>query len=182
MNTTNIRAWGYDGSALQVDTATGALVGAWVPISGEAGERLDFPTPAELCRCCGRALLTSGSRYSIWFCDTCQPSVRALNQAAGRCVIPRGRHTFCNGIGTTPANQWQAEDIDRFVDDTRGLWDAMQLLERWAAEIVRRNCTELGLDVRPQVPLPTYLDRVQHDARISGLDAFSQMLDWWAAQ
>ncbi|MBK5288397.1 MAG: hypothetical protein JJE46_08015 [Acidimicrobiia bacterium] len=182
MPTPTIRAWGYDGSALQVDTATGKVVGAWVPIPGEAELRLDFPTPAELCRGCGRVLLTSGSKFSIWFCATCEPQVTDLNAAAGRCVIPRGRHTLCNGIGTTPAHQWQTEDVHRFVHDFRGLWDSMQLLECWAAEIVRRNCVALGLDAPRAVALSTYLDRVRHDDGIADIDAFVRMLDWWAEQ
>ena len=179
MHTATLREWGYDGSALNVDTATGAVVGAWVPIPGKAEPRLDFLTPAELCRCCGRVLLVSGSKFSIWFCDECRLPVHDLNAAMGRCLIPLGRHTFCNGIGTVRVRDQRQGDVERFVDDLRGLWASMDALDRWADEIVRRNCVALGLDARPAVSLATYLDRVQDDG-VPKAEAFAQLLDWWA--
>lgn len=59
--------------------------------------RYDYNTYAELCRCCGLVLLKSGNRYSVWFCEPCKEAVVALNRAAGRCLIPIGRHSIMNG-------------------------------------------------------------------------------------
>lgn len=181
MNTTSLEFWGYDGSGLHVDVATGAVVGEWAPIPGRAETRLDFLLPAELCRCCARVLLTSGSKFSIWFCDPCRDRARDLNAAAGRCVIPQGRHTLVNGVGLKPARQWKGDDLERFVDDARSVWDSMGLTERWAHEIVRRNCAALGLEAQPTVALGEYLDAA-HDNGIAQREAFAQMLEWWAGQ
>jgi hypothetical protein len=181
MNAPTLRARGFEGSALRVDTGSGAVIGRWVAIPDEAEPRLDFQTPAELCRCCGRILLLSGSKFSIWFCDECKERVRALNSASGRCVIPLGRHTFCNGIGTESPRLWKHGDVERFVNNCRGLWESMGVLDRWADEVVHRNCVALGLDTRPTVLLSSYLVAV----KVSGIrkpEAFTQMLDWWASQ
>ena len=60
----------------------------------------DFNTYAELCRCCGLVLLRSGSRFSIWFCTQCLEAIKALNRSAGRSLVPIGRHSFMNGVGS----------------------------------------------------------------------------------
>jgi len=46
-------------------------------LAGSAGHSspLDFNKVAELCRCCGMALLTCGTPWSTWFCWDCRDQV-----------------------------------------------------------------------------------------------------------
>lgn len=151
---------GWDGSRVRVNTASGALVGQWQPSDlGVSYARLDFATPVELCHCCGEELLASGSRWSVWFCGECAALVKALNERAGACVIPIGRHSLMNGASLTGgASEVQ---IDDFVVQVRGMSEAIDRLLRWANEIVRRNCAAASLDGTPDVPLSEYLVAVR---------------------
>ncbi|MBM3675196.1 MAG: hypothetical protein FJW88_09645 [Actinobacteria bacterium] len=181
MTARSITYWGHDGSALRVDTTTGEVLGEWVPIPGEAETRLDFPLPAEPCRCCGRELRSSGHKFAVWFCAECKERAATFNADVGRCVVPLGRHTLMAGVGTKPARKWRRADVERFVDDVRGLFALIELLEEWAPEIVRRNCVALGLDREREILLVDYLDAVAEDG-IPKADAFAQLLDWMASR
>lgn len=173
---------GFDGSAVQVEPTTGRVVGEWLPVGTLGGklDSLDFPTPAELCRCCGQELLQSGSRWSVWFCSECKGRVRTLNERAGTCVIPIGRHSMMNGVFIPGGRIPEFVEIEGFTLKVRGLSWEMERLAEWAAEIVRRNCVAGGLIGRALVPLSEYLE-VLRAAGLARKDAFAAMLEWWRA-
>jgi hypothetical protein len=181
MDATSLEVHGYDGSSLCIDAATGTVIGDWVPIPGKAETRLDFLPPAELCRCCARELLRSGSRFSVWFCARCAPMVRELNAQAGRCVIPIGRHTIMNGVGTKPAREWHREDIEDFFTGAQGLFHAIERLEGWVPVIVRAQCEHIAGGAGDQFTLGRYLDLVA-ERGIASAEAFELMLGWWSSR
>ena len=39
----------------------------------------------------------------VWFCRECLYRVKDLNNGAGRCVVPIGRHSLMNGVFYKPA-------------------------------------------------------------------------------
>jgi hypothetical protein len=115
---------------------------------------------AELCYCCGLVLLRSGSKFSPFFCEPCASSVNAVNQSAGQCLIPRGRHSFMNGISGDPDHFQTDEAIRELADQFTGMISQITALEAWAAEVVDANLATLGFDRGGDVALVEYLDRV----------------------
>lgn len=171
---------GFKSTDLAIDTARGEMVGNWVPVDPRRKIALDFDLPAELCRCCGQQLLMSGTRWSVWFCDSCKRRVVALNHRAGACVIPIGRHSLMNGVFGDAKLATDRARIAGIALSLRKLFEAMDDVGEWGQEIVRRNCARLGLDHEARVPLGDYLDAVKK-ARLSRAEAFRQMLAWSGA-
>jgi hypothetical protein len=58
----------------------------------------DFNQDLELCYCCGAVEISSGTKWSVFYCRSCQRRVLRLNALCGRCVIPIGRHSLQNQI------------------------------------------------------------------------------------
>ena len=48
----------------------------------------DFNKRVELCYCCGKVLLKSGSKWNFFFCDECRQMVKEFNWECGRSIIP----------------------------------------------------------------------------------------------
>jgi hypothetical protein len=117
----------------------------------------DHNTYAELCRCCGLELLPSGSKWSVWFCEPCKTSVRDLNKAAGRCVIPIGRHSMMNGVAATGAQLATDDAIDAFTRRLTTFVERIDFLDAHACAAVERNLLALGFGVEHDVPLADYL-------------------------
>jgi hypothetical protein len=135
--------------------------------------RFDFNSAFQLCVCCGLEALPSGSRWSVWFCDSCRRRVRKLNDLAGRCVVPIGRHSLMNGV-TVSTDRGEAalaascDQLISFLQSTQGI-------SAWGRGVVRSNLEALygpgGGDVR--------LARYLVDADRSGLNkeaAFRNLL------
>ena len=93
----------FDVSGITIDPRTGKIDDSAVLIHKGA---LDFPTAAELCRCCGLELLQSGCKWSVWFCNDCKPRVLKLNQSVGAWVIPIRRHSLMHGLSYSPPTRW----------------------------------------------------------------------------
>ena len=167
----------FDVSGFLVHPGSGAVDGSWVELQEGAGDRLDHQTVAELCRSCGVELLASGSRWSVWFCSECKDRVRDLNDRVGECVIPIGRHSMMNGVAL-PGDQARDEDeVAAFVDKLQGFFETTTRLSDWAAEIIRRNCTRVGIADRDAVPIGEYLQAV---SQLNREAAFEEMKVWWA--
>lgn len=113
----------------------------------------DFPKAVELCRCCGRAVLRSGSRWSVWFCSTCKPPIACVNQVCNYHLLPIGRHSIMAGtFATSPAQ------IPGFAAGLRSWISRVELLEEFAAAAVLDNLKliEATTDA-PDVSLVDYL-------------------------
>lgn len=111
----------------------------------------DFNTAAELCRLCASALLRSGHRYSVWFCDACAKAVRGRNDALGKSVIPIGRHSIHAGktvraSGSKAERETQAAELATLM---RGLPERIEATEQWRARCVRAVVAEAGHSARP---------------------------------
>lgn len=135
----------------------------------------DFNWYAEVCRCCGLVLLPSGSKFSCWFCGPCDAAVWALNQSAGRCVIPVGRHSFMNGIFGNGAQLRTEVAAIAFADQLMTFFGSMNGVETWASTILQRNLTMLGFDTNRDTQLAEYLDAVEKSS-LSSAAAFEAMV------
>ena len=114
----------------------------------------DISQAKELCRTCGLVALRSGSRWSVWLCDTCKPLAIELNTGVGRVIVPIGPHSLMHGVAYRPDGE---HDADTFADDLRGLFSAQDRLDSWAGEIVGDNLAALGVPPRTDVALDDYL-------------------------
>jgi hypothetical protein len=147
----------------------------------------DFNEQIRLCDCCGRFLLPSGRRWSIWFCGPCKERVILLNQEFGFPLIPLGRHSLVNGLGLSggPGRTPPSDDqIERFAEALGGLFDRMTILnDEWKPAHLRSELVRLGLltghegeaphdggGPGPSVRLMDYLTRVAEEDRTTGVD------------
>lgn len=143
----------------------------WKPIDG-----YDFPIAAELCRCCGRVLVGSGSKYSVWFCDACLELVRGLNAQLGIAIIPIGRHSFHSGLGLS-ASDTQNGNVAAFVLRVRSWSERLHRVDAWNGSAVRFNRATLGLG-NDDVLLMRYLETLQRSgsAELAPEEAFGRMV------
>ena len=134
----------------------------------------DYNERARLCDCCGRYVLRSGSRWSVWFCEACKERVRLLNQEFGFALIPIGRHSLMHGFGLQ--GEPDEAQIARFVERFGDLARRMDVLHNdWKPEHLREELERLGLiakgEASPQeIPLATYLGAVAEEDRTSTVD------------
>lgn len=135
----------------------------------------DYNTYAELCRCCGLVLLASGSRYSVWFCQTCRPLVVALNRASGRCVVPIGRHSIMNGVRIRAGQLQSPVVVEGFVNNIRSLFASIGGLEGYARGVVARNLVDLGFEPGRNVYLGKYLWTVRR-SHLTPQDGFAELV------
>jgi hypothetical protein len=135
----------------------------------------DHNTVAELCRCCAIELLGSGSKWSVWFCRPCLTRVRGLNERAGRCVVPIGRHSLMNGIGYRLDGRRDDEAaLLAFGDQLQTFLRATEGTEGWRRRVVRRNLVLFGLGEAIGVPVNRYLLKARR-AGLSREDAFERL-------
>lgn len=136
----------------------------------------DFNERASLCRCCGREVLSSGSRWQVWFCDTCSHDVKELHNRLGGWVIPIGRHSMMHGISIKGGDVDDDKGTKEFVNASRSLFRAIDLLDewhdRWVIELIRKS----WFAKYPSVSLHTYLASARKlaakDSRYSRDSAF----------
>lgn len=142
--------------------------------AGEARwEGWDIELRVELCRCCGRVPLVSGSRYSVWFCAGCKTLVGQLNGRHGRCVVPIGRHSFHYGYMLNGEQVADPVEVHAFVEGVRSVSEAANLLALWRDEAVRRNLEAIDVAPGGVVPLSEYWPLVRD--RIDPRDRFLEM-------
>jgi hypothetical protein len=118
----------------------------------------DISRYIELCHCCGVEIVRSGSRWSLFFCPDCKQLVLDLNRAAGRWVIPIGRHSMMHGtmLGATASR----EAIEEFTSEVEGLFASIDHLHEHASRRIRANLADAGLAGREAVTLDAYLEGV----------------------
>ena len=115
----------------------------------------DLQRCLELCRCCGAVPLASGSRWSVWFCRTCERRVRRLNDAVGFALIPLGRHSLMHGLRLRNDPTYAEEHA--FAAAFDGLVGRMELLESVARGRVEENVRTLAFAAGHDVPLDAYV-------------------------
>ena len=136
----------------------------------------DFNRYVELCRCCGTVPLRSGTRWATWFCGPCMEQVKLLNERLGRYAIPVGRHSLHQGRLLSPEHLEEPLEVQIFLDATNAAFDAMKLLKRWAAHIVRMNLRAIREDDDAVVPLRVYAHAAQ--VYVDPFDRFREMCEW----
>jgi hypothetical protein len=102
-----------------------------------------------LCDCCLAVPMRSGSRWSPFFCENCQPEIVTAERG-----IPIGRHSMMNRIGPS---------------GFASMFDAIDRLRSWKAQRVRHLVES---DIDPT--LRAFLE-VQSDSHAAVLD----LLAWW---
>ena len=120
----------------------------------------DHNTAAELCRCCGLRLVESGSKWSVWLCRPCLGLVKAMNDEAGRCVFPIGRHSLMNGVGYRAGPQPSETALAAFSDQLHTFFRAAAGTSEWRKQVVAANAAAAELPAGGRVPLRLYLARV----------------------
>ena len=98
---------------------------AGVPLRSTGG---DFPIPFHICLYCGLEVVSSGSRWSTFYCDGCRVEVLTLNdklEHAGWVSLPIGRHSLMHGRWPH-ARPFAAEPMVR-------VWARQRLQKCWEA-------------------------------------------------
>ena len=116
----------------------------------------DFRLHVDLCRCCGRVPLQSGSRWSVWFCQACKEQVGLLNGRHGRCIVPIGRHSVHAGHLLSGEQAGDPVAVEGLLSTMKALGRVHELLHEWVREAVRRNFRDVGFAPDRPVPLEAY--------------------------
>lgn len=135
----------------------------------------DHCTYVELCRCCGLVLLSSGSRWSVWFCEQCLPLIAGLNRAVGWMTAPIGRHSVMNGVGLAASSTASHAAVEQFTAASIGLFERIGALEQYARAVVEQNVELLDLPVDTDVYVGEYLAAVRR-SQLRCDDAFFALL------
>jgi hypothetical protein len=105
---------------------------------------MDFSTAYETCYCCGLEVITSGIKWSSFFCKDCKKAIYKINEVAGRCVIPVGRHSLMNGIWFNKSAQLD-EAVSAFVGKVNSLGNLIGNVKEHKVLILRHQLKVLQL-------------------------------------
>ena len=112
----------------------------------------DFNERASLCLCCGMEALQSGSRWSPYFCRTCQALAKDVSIRHRRLVFPIGRHSLMHTwvpearLPTLGAHGGNPRELAKTVHAaTIAVVKGTEGLRQWSAVIVSRHLLHLGL-------------------------------------
>jgi hypothetical protein len=120
----------------------------------------DYNKAIELCRCCAWETVSSGSRWSPFFCEGCKALVVAHNRAAGGPVVPIGRHSIMNGIFVSSASAGSPVARAALTAATAGLFTRMDRSGKWFRDRVRAVVHRMP-GAEPAVPLAAYLEHAR---------------------
>jgi hypothetical protein len=137
--------------------------------------RFDFNTIVELCYCCGQEVLSSGSRWSVWFCEECKERVINFNGRYQQTIIPIGRHSLMAGYALGGRDVLDPEKIELFVSSMKGVFSRIETLNHWRKIVVAEKLEALGYS--GDVPLNDYLKDVK--TKIDKSNAFDRLVDFF---
>lgn len=117
--------------------------------------RHDFNQTIELCYCCGREVIPSGSKFSAFFCEPCRKRVRGFNKRLGTYLIPLGRHSImgCGYVKGTASE----EEIAQFVNKVRSMADSNRTVRTWRHKIASENLQQALGNCEEDPELDAYL-------------------------
>jgi hypothetical protein len=127
----------------------------------------DFNERVTLCHACGQEIRLSGSRFSYWFCRTCQGRAMYYNSRHAPFIVPQGRHSSMAGLVLPGMDSRNEEKIKEFVQNTNRLARSISHLEVWRRFVMKTNFKILGIagDVRLDYYLAAaYSDRLKFEA------------------
>ncbi len=139
----------------------------------------DFSYSFSICPCCAAELVSSGSRWSSYFCAGCRAVVIRLNERAGTCVVPYGPHTLLNQ--RFERRRRPKSQIDAFLEDIRHLSNRAGLLREWERTRIEAVVAGAHLPDDPDgIPVRAYLSAAgrQWPSKQAALDA---MLEFFAS-
>ncbi len=137
----------------------------------------DFNTTIESCYCCGLELLSSGSRWALWFCGDCVTNVVGFNNQHQAYLIPIGRHSLHAGAGLTIDEITDKAKVDEFARGWAGTVGGIKALSMWAHQIVASNLDAFGFDRRNDTPLSDYLAAIARQP-VDKHRAFTQLCEF----
>jgi hypothetical protein len=150
--------------------------------AAQAGEpswsNFDFNRQVDLCYCCGTVPLSSGSRWSVWFCDECKEQVGLLNGRHGRCIVPIGRHSVHTG------HLLRGEEVDDpiavqiFFEATTAAHTVIGMLSNWCHIAIGGNLEAIDATMKSVTPIKEYCRKV-HD-HVDPMDRFREMCEYLA--
>jgi AcrR family transcriptional regulator len=201
----------FGAACMNVCGECGELSGAFVDVAdevertqrcrcgGEAREQeatwpgYDFNRGLELCRCCAGALVSSGSRWSSFFCDACGDDIHTWNRTgAGGIPVhwdPGGATVSGGQALVESARELAGQPVDGAALARRlhGLAARIAYLDAWRLRLTRDALGRMN----GHTSLPDYLAAVRagrarqdlfvelkayFDARVEELDAARQAL------
>lgn len=120
----------------------------------------DFNRHVDLCRCCGRIPLRSGSRWSVWFCLDCKEQVGLLNGRHGRCIVPIGRHSVHYGYTLRADELDDPVAVEAFLSTTKAMGAVIGAVSDWYHEAVGRNLEAVEPGIVEPMPVEEYCREV----------------------
>ena len=141
-----------------------------------AWRHFDFNRAVDLCYCCGTVPLTSGSRWSVWFCDDCKHQVGLLNGRHGRCIVPIGRHSVHHGCLLRGDQADDPVAVQMFADASKAAHVVINALADWYHIAVARNLEMFGAGTGTVSPVEEYCRAVT--TRVDPMARFREMCDY----
>ena len=108
------------------------------------GRNYNYSTNYTTCYCCGLEVVTSGFRWSSFFCRDCNEAIINFNNAAGRCVIPFDSFSEMNGIWFHKTAPFK-DVVNDFNSQTDSESNLIERLDKHRAIILRRQLKLLKL-------------------------------------
>ena len=133
-----------------------------MPPEGQGQEKwqgFDFDEAVTLCHSCGQEVLTSGSKWSVWFCEKCKERVIEFNSRYQQTIIPIGRHSIMAGYQLSGKESENKKKVQKFVMNLNGLIERIDVLEEWRKHIISHNLKSLGYS--KDITLVKYLSKVK---------------------
>lgn len=118
----------------------------------------DFNEIVTLCYCCGREILNSGSKMSIWFCEECKKRVLELNRTHQKRIVPIGRHSVLAGMLLMGSDIDDKQKIQEYVTEWNKLVAKMDILDEFVKIKIPQNIKDAGFVKDPS--LANYLASV----------------------
>jgi len=119
----------------------------------------DFNEAITLCHCCGQEVLSSGTKWSVWFCSPCKERVIKFNTKYQQTIIPIGRHSIMAGYQLSGKESENKNKVKKFIMNLNGLFDRIYILDEWFTHIILQNLKLLGYS--KDVTLAEYLSKVK---------------------
>jgi len=115
----------------------------------------DFSEIVTLCYCCGREVLMSGSRWSVWFCENCKERVVVFNTFVQSTIIPIGRHSMMHGYQLNGQDILEKAEIENYAANVNQLFSGIDHLNKWRKCIIGENFKVL--EISKDISLVDYL-------------------------
>lgn len=140
--------------------------GDWGNPNAPRWPRHAFNQAWELCYCCCREVIPSGSKWSLFFCEDCKQRIVDFNERCGWAIIPIGRHSIHAQCALSGEAAQNLEAVSSFVTHMQGYFKRTDRLKEWTARRIRSLAQEAGFPKDQDVPLQEYLKRLPVSAAV----------------